>query len=487
MTAANDYGAQVTIGGMTFNTGAADATVAEQEWYAAVVGWEACPKRVVTLANVHEDGDQPQFMHLAPRPLTLRGTIQVTGANAKALLDAARDRLLLATMAHPDALVNLTVADTTPTTAGTFAMVHLAEDAPQWNVTACDESGGTARFQVGLVAPGGARYSVAEVTTALGAGLATPTPAAPVLATTGGTLVPGTYGYRVSAVGGSGETLASPTQLVTIAQLLTPGTPSVSSGVGGTLPPGLYSYRVAARNAAGTTLASSPGFISVGGSGSVISNTVTWSPVAGATGYDVYGRTFGSEQKLTATPVTGTSFVDTGAVTPSGAVPGSNTTATNTNTITLSWAPVPGATGYNVYGRGSSGQQKMTPVALTVTTFTDDGSVTPSGALPSSGAASVTLTNLGNWGSPPTVTVAGSATGPITVGLGTKVVQVDTALGSGETLVLDFLAKTATINGLDRRDLLAGTTQWWKLPPGASLVNYSGGGTASIKHRHSYG
>lgn len=483
MTAANDYGAKVTIGGMEFNTGADDTTVPAQRWFAAVVGWEACPKRVVTLPNVHEDGDQAQFMMLAARPLTLQGTIQVTGASPKALLDAARDRLLLATMCHPDALATLTVNDTVPT----FAQVHLAEDAPQWNVTQCDEAGGTARFRVGLVAPAGAKYSVTEVVTALGAGLATPSPAPLTTASTGGSLLPNVYSYRVSAVGSAGETLASVAREVSIAQLPTPGAPALSSGVGGSLAPGTYSYRVAARNATGTTLASASASISIGGSGSVLSVTVTWSPVAGATSYDVYGRTSGSWLKMTPTPVTDTSFVDTGAVTPSGALPVANTTATANNTVTITWDPITGATGYNVYGRTPNAWAKMTPSPISATSFTDTGSVTPSGALPVAGAASVTLTNSGNWGSPPQVTVAGAATGPITIGLGALVVQVDTALGSGETLVVDFRTKEVLVNGVDRRDFLNGVSQWWKLPPGASQVNYAGGGTPTIRHRHAYG
>lgn len=484
MTAANDYGAQVAIGGMTFNTGAADVTTPAQLWYAAVVGWEACPKRVVSLANVHEDGDQAQFMVLAARPLTLQGTIKVTGANPKALLDAARDRLLLATMAHPDALATLTVSDTVPT----FAQVHLAEDAPQWNVTQCDDAGGTARFRVGLVAPAGAKYSVAEVVTTLGAGLATPNPGPLTTASTGGSLVPNVYSYRVSAVGSAGETLASSALAINIAQLPTPGTPAVSfAPTGGSLAPGTYSYRVAAVNAAGTTLASSAASVNFGSSGSISTVTVTWSPVAGATGYNVYGRTSGSWLKMTASPVTDTSFVDTGAVTPSGALPVANTTATVNNTVTVTWDPITGATGYNVYGRTPGAWAKLTPSPITATTFTDTGSVTPSGAVPVAGAASVTLTNNGNWGSPPQVTVAGAATGPITIGLGALVVQVDTALGSGETLVVDFRTKEVLVNGVDRRDFLNGLSQWWKLPPGASSVSYAGGGTATIRHRHTFG
>lgn len=57
--------------------------------------------------------------------------------------------------------------------------------------------------------------------------------------------------------------------------------------------------------------------------------TVQWSAVTGATGYEVYGRTTGSEQLLTQLALSATtlSFVDTGALSPSGALPVANTTS----------------------------------------------------------------------------------------------------------------------------------------------------------------
>lgn len=116
--------------------------------------------------------------------------------------------------------------------------------------------------------------------------LATPTNAAFATATTGGTLADGTYSYRVSALDGKGgETLAST------------ATTQTTSG---------------------------------GGTSTV---TVNWNKVTGATGYKVYGRVGGSEQ-LMATLGDVATWTDTGSVTPSGALPASNTTGTKAGTST---------------------------------------------------------------------------------------------------------------------------------------------------------
>lgn len=115
--------------------------------------------------------------------------------------------------------------------------------------------------------------------------LPTPVNAAFSTATTGGTLVPGTYYYRVSAINANGETLAS----------------AETSQV---VPPGTNTNTV----------------------------TVNWSAVtvpsgvSTVTGYRIYGRSIGAEL-LIATVGLVTTYVDTGGVTPVGALPLLNTTA----------------------------------------------------------------------------------------------------------------------------------------------------------------
>lgn len=88
-----------------------------------------------------------------------------------------------------------------------------------------------------------------------------------------------------------------------------------------------YGYRVSAINSVGETLASSTVTTTTGNASLTGSNfnRVTWNRVVGATGYKVYGRTSGSEL-LMATTTTANHFDDIGAITPSGALPLSNTT-----------------------------------------------------------------------------------------------------------------------------------------------------------------
>lgn len=93
---------------------------------------------------------------------------------------------------------------------------------------------------------------------------------------------------------------------------------------GGTLAAGTYFYRISAIGATGETLASTEASATTTGStGSV---TLNWGVVSGAIGYNIYGRSTGAEQKLTTVWGGGiTTFLDTNAFTPSGALPGANT------------------------------------------------------------------------------------------------------------------------------------------------------------------
>ena len=93
---------------------------------------------------------------------------------------------------------------------------------------------------------------------------------------------------------------------------------------GGTLAAGTYFYRVSSINAYGETLASAETSQVTTGATSTV--TVNWGAVSGATGYKVYGRTTGAEL-LIATVGAVTTYTDTGAVTPAGALPAVNTTA----------------------------------------------------------------------------------------------------------------------------------------------------------------
>lgn len=105
---------------------------------------------------------------------------------------------------------------------------------------------------------------------------------------------------------------------------------------GGTLAAGTYAYRVTALNANGETLASAE--VTVTTTGTTSKNTVTWAAVvapanvAAVTGYRIYGRATGTEQLL-ATVGLVTSWTDDGSLTPAGVLPARNTTAVCTKLL----------------------------------------------------------------------------------------------------------------------------------------------------------
>jgi hypothetical protein len=79
---------------------------------------------------------------------------------------------------------------------------------------------------------------------------------------------------------------------------------------------------VASVNANGTTIASAETSKATGNSGASTNTiTISWTAVAGATSYKVYGRTTGAEQLIGTVTAPTTSFTDTGSVTPSGSLP----------------------------------------------------------------------------------------------------------------------------------------------------------------------
>lgn len=115
------------------------------------------------------------------------------------------------------------------------------------------------------------------------------------------------------------------------AGLTTPtGVGATPSGTGGTLSAATYSYRVSAVNSYGETLASAA--VTAITSGVTSKVTVAWSPVVpldGAdpvTNYKVYGRTGGTELLMATVSAATFTWDDTGAVSPSGALPVANTT-----------------------------------------------------------------------------------------------------------------------------------------------------------------
>lgn len=113
------------------------------------------------------------------------------------------------------------------------------------------------------------------------------------------------------------------------ALLSAPSAPTITqASTGGTIAAGTnVSYKVAARTAAGTTLCSSAGTATISAGTNTNTATITWTAVSGATSYEIYGRTSGSELLMERVPAGTLSWTDKGSVTPSGAQPGANTAA----------------------------------------------------------------------------------------------------------------------------------------------------------------
>lgn len=202
-------------------------------------------------------------------------------------------------------------------------------------------------------------------------------PAAPTFTAASGILNTGIKYYRITSLHPWGESMPSAEASISTFQLATPVNEAFTTGAG-TLAPGTYYYRVSALNAVGETLASAETSHTIAGVGGV---NVNWGAVSGATGYKIYGRATGAEL-LIATVSAVVTWLDDGSITPSGALPAEN----NTNGLNINWVAVANAIGYKIYGRETGLEQLLATVGL-VTTWADDGSVTPSGALPTETSA----------------------------------------------------------------------------------------------------
>ena len=98
----------------------------------------------------------------------------------------------------------------------------------------------------------------------------------------------------------------------------------------GALATGNYAYTVTAFNAFGETLPSSEVTVTVTAPKNAAA--VSWNPILGdISGYKIYGRTSGSELLIGTVSAATTSFTDNGTITPAGAMPTSNTTTLTTD------------------------------------------------------------------------------------------------------------------------------------------------------------
>lgn len=112
------------------------------------------------------------------------------------------------------------------------------------------------------------------------------------------------------------------------AAISTPNAPTLVSA-SGTLAAGTYYYKITAVDEAGETLPSPEASITLATTGGV---TLSWTTVSGATGYKIYGRNTGAELLIAST--TNLTYTDDGSITPSGALPTTNTTGIPAPTVT---------------------------------------------------------------------------------------------------------------------------------------------------------
>ncbi|QDH48199.1 major tail protein [Arthrobacter phage MamaPearl] len=102
-------------------------------------------------------------------------------------------------------------------------------------------------------------------------------------------------------------------------------TKGATATTGGTLPAGQTYWRITAINANGETLGSNE--ITSLLTGTTSTQVMTWAAIPGATGYRVYRGTFsGGQDRLVTTLGAVTTYTDTGAAGSAGSVPSANTT-----------------------------------------------------------------------------------------------------------------------------------------------------------------
>lgn len=189
-----------------------------------------------------------------------------------------------------------------------------------------------------------------------------------------GTLISGTYRYKITATNAAGETSASNEMSIVTTQVQTPVNAAFTLG-SGTLAPGTYYYRISAINAVGETLASTETSLVIGVTGGV---NVNWEATNGATGYKIYGRNTGAELLMDTVGAV-TTWLDNGSITPSGALPSENTT----NGVQINWdSPTEGIPiTYKLYGRKDGDFGYLKTITYPDNSENDDGSLSPDVAL----------------------------------------------------------------------------------------------------------
>jgi hypothetical protein len=191
------------------------------------------------------------------------------------------------------------------------------------------------------------------------------------------------YFYRVSSLSAAGETWLGPPVAAYLRPNLFVSYTIANYASGGSCTNGAHYFKITALGDWGETAGSSE--FSWTASASYNQARIRWQAFEGASSYRIYrGTSAGNETVYTAIdPSTATSGVEGTwleyVTSCSGESAGSPPAGVQSTKLT--WQAVAGATGYKVYGR-SSGSTLLMATLGAVTTWTDTGAVTPSGARP---------------------------------------------------------------------------------------------------------
>jgi hypothetical protein len=106
--------------------------------------------------------------------------------------------------------------------------------------------------------------------------------------------------------------------------ILPPDNLSATKVAGGVLVAGAYTYSVCSRNVNGRTDVGTPVTVTLSApdvSSGLNSIRLTWDPVPGAAGYEIFGRVGGSEERIASVNGNKSEFTDTGSIVPDGDLP----------------------------------------------------------------------------------------------------------------------------------------------------------------------
>lgn len=99
--------------------------------------------------------------------------------------------------------------------------------------------------------------------------------------------------------------------------------------------------------------------------------------------------------------------------------------------------------------------------------------------------ALLTVTNAGQFLTPPTFTIRGPVVDPIIDLLETgESIELDATLGANDVVVVDVAARTVSLNGAPRLDLIvSATTRWFELVRGTNRLRLRGSGMSTSTTR----